>query len=289
MKMNTANLITSTFLISASAYAYEPCYVKNLGGTQPDQICHMRNFLKAYEKQTHPFPGKNALLIYGPLGTGKTLAAKAIGKEADVHVIFYDLKDKFLEGPWIGLKIKEIYQEAEKAAQQFRKPVVIILDDIDQISGLDKSRFTQQEIEALAEVCNQIQQHAHCSYIVTILATAKVTQVNKELQECCIPVKIGTPDQQNRFEIIKFYATKHKLDLPETLCREFAQSYSDFSGRFIEVAFSTAKTLAAGRNKDKIDEALLREAFERKRRLHDDENSMLYILWRSIYEWIGLV
>lgn len=268
-------------------YATDPCIVENLGGTQPDKICQMREFLKSYDSQAHQFPGKNALLIYGPLGTGKTLVAQAIAQESQAQVLYFKLgTDKFLERAWIGLKIKEVYDEAERLAKENKKPVVVIWDEIDQICGKDSTKFSLQEKEALVELCKQIKAHAHCSYLVTILATAYSYTVNGELRDCTISVEIGIPNYDNRLAIIRFYARRQKIELSEKFCRELANNYSDFSGRFIEVAFNTARTFAAI-DDEPLNESYIRAAFDRKRRMHDPDGSSFYTVWRALCEMFG--
>lgn len=283
------NFLISFLFFVLPVVAMAPCRVKSLAGTQPEQICKMRDFMKEYEKQTKSCFGKNAILIHGPLGTGKSLAAKAIGEESGVYVIYYDLKEKFKDGAWTGLKIKEIYQEAEEAVSKLKKPVVVIIDEIDQISEKNMNQLSLREKVALEELCNQIKLHEHCAYIMTILATAKVEVVNKKLEAACVLVKMDIPSRQNRLEIIKFYAKKQKVNLPESLYEELAKNYSDFSGRLIEDAFKTAHVLAVARNINDINEATLREAFARKRDLNDVKTSSLYIMWRSICETLGIV
>src|SRR3972149_10695026 len=84
-------------LTTGNSLSAVSCRVNSLAGELPESVCQMRDFLKAFNAQTAPFPGKNVILIYGELGTGKTTAAEAIAIEADVIKYYYDLEPMLFE------------------------------------------------------------------------------------------------------------------------------------------------------------------------------------------------
>ena len=98
----TLSLPSSIFCLGSKSKSEEEsiCRFKNMGGTLPNDMCYMREFLKRIKSM--PKPDKNtksdmntreengrAYMFYGPPGTGKTTAAKLVAEESDVLLDFH--------------------------------------------------------------------------------------------------------------------------------------------------------------------------------------------------------
>lgn len=96
------------------------------------------------------------VLFYGPPGTGKTLLAAALAKEINREnlgkVSFFHRKGADCLDKWLGeseKKLKDLFDKAAKA-----RPSIIFFDEID----------------GLAPIRSQKNDHVHCSVVSTLLA-----------------------------------------------------------------------------------------------------------------------
>ena len=87
-------------------------------------------FPDMYRQLGHAIP--KGILLHGPSGKGKTLAAKAIATESEAN--FISVKGPELISKWIGESeqgIREIFRRARQAS-----PCIIFFDEIDSIAPI---------------------------------------------------------------------------------------------------------------------------------------------------------
>lgn len=191
----------------------EPCKLLKLGGTQPQELCNLREFLKEAKKSIDRKPAQSVILYYGSAGTGKTTAAQEVANEASVPILFYvtsTLATGGMDEKFKGaLAIKYVYQEAEKLSEG-KYPVVIIFDDIDGVARKDIPKMATERQEALYELRYQLQKYVNHPRIITILTTNIYKQIDWSISQRCSLVILPVPSEENRLEIIKFHARDMK-------------------------------------------------------------------------------
>lgn len=78
------------------------------------------------------FPKKKALILYGPAGTGKTSLALTAAKENDLEILELNASDLRNRK-----KLEEILSPASLQQSLFKKGKVIIMDEVDGVTGTD--------------------------------------------------------------------------------------------------------------------------------------------------------
>ncbi|MEM3405365.1 MAG: replication factor C large subunit [Candidatus Pacearchaeota archaeon] len=118
---------------------YKPVCFADIKG-QEEAIIKIKVFLKN-------FPKKKAIILYGPVGVGKTSLAYVIAKEMNAEILEInasDLRDKE--------QIKKILGSASKQSSLFAKNKVLLVDEIDGITKDDKGGL--QELLVLIDKTN---------------------------------------------------------------------------------------------------------------------------------------
>jgi len=122
---------------------YRPEKIKDIVG-QDEAVSQLKKFI-----ETHKSQKKKAMLIYGPPGTGKTSSVYAIGDELNSEIIEVNASDFRNKD-----KVNSIIGQASKQMSLFAKGKLILVDEVDGLSGT-KDRGG---IQALAAI---IQRTAH--------------------------------------------------------------------------------------------------------------------------------
>jgi len=103
---------------------YEPKTADDIVG-QDSAVESLQNFM-----QNHKAQKKKAMLVYGPSGTGKTSTVHAIAEEKNLEVIEVNASDFRNKD-----KINSIIGTASQQMSLFGKSKVILVDEIDGLSG----------------------------------------------------------------------------------------------------------------------------------------------------------
>ncbi|MCM8788119.1 MAG: AAA family ATPase, partial [Candidatus Omnitrophica bacterium] len=77
------------------------------------------------------------VLLVGPPGCGKTLLAKAVAGEADVH--FFNISGSDFVELFVGVgasRVRDLFDQAKKAARLTAKGAIIFIDEIDAVGRL---------------------------------------------------------------------------------------------------------------------------------------------------------
>ncbi|GKV27006.1 hypothetical protein SLEP1_g36216 [Rubroshorea leprosula] len=152
------------------------------------------------------------ILLFGPPGTGKTMLAKAIAKEAGAS--FINVSMSTITSKWFGEDEKNVRALFTLAAKV--SPTIIFVDEVDSMLG---QRSRVGEHEAMRKIKNEFM--AHWDGLLTkpgerILVLA-ATNRPFDLDEAIIRrferrIMVGLPSLENREMILKTLLAKEKVE-----------------------------------------------------------------------------
>ncbi|GLT34806.1 hypothetical protein SLA2020_093010 [Shorea laevis] len=152
------------------------------------------------------------ILLFGPPGTGKTMLAKAIAKEAGAS--FINVSMSTITSKWFGEDEKNVRALFTLAARV--SPTIIFVDEVDSMLG---QRSRVGEHEAMRKIKNEFM--AHWDGLLTkpgerILVLA-ATNRPFDLDEAIIRrferrIMVGLPSLENREMILKTLLAKEKVE-----------------------------------------------------------------------------
>ncbi|KAH0857340.1 hypothetical protein HID58_085601 [Brassica napus] len=152
------------------------------------------------------------ILLFGPPGTGKTMLAKAIAREAGAS--FINVSMSTITSKWFGedeKNVRALFTLASKVS-----PTIIFVDEVDSMLG---QRTRVGEHEAMRKIKNEFM--SHWDGLMTkpgerILVLA-ATNRPFDLDEAIIRrferrIMVGLPGVENREKILKTLLAKEKVD-----------------------------------------------------------------------------
>lgn len=168
------------------------------------------------------------ILFFGPPGTGKTMAAKALANET--RSALFLVRATELIGEYVGdgsKKIHELFRAAQDSA-----PAVIFVDELDAV-GLDRS---YQAVRGdVAEVVNALLSELEGIHenrgVVTIAATNNPGMLDGALRSRFEEeIEFKLPTEGERLQILEGYARRFPMKVGVDL-REYVKRTEGFSGR----------------------------------------------------------
>ncbi|RAL53431.1 hypothetical protein DM860_007103 [Cuscuta australis] len=169
------------------------------------------------------------ILLFGPPGTGKTMLAKAIAKEAGAS--FINVSMSTITSKWFGEDEKNVRALFSLAAKV--SPTIIFVDEVDSMLG---QRSRAGEHEAMRKIKNEFM--AHWDGLLTkpgerILVLA-ATNRPFDLDEAIIRrferrIMVGLPTVEQREKILKTLLTKETVDKGLDL-KQLASMTEGYSG-----------------------------------------------------------
>ena len=120
-------------------FEYKPSLNEIVG--QQEAIQELKNFISNFS-----FQNKKAILLHGPSGCGKTAACYALASSLDYEIVEMNASDLRSK-----IKINQIIEEAINQQSLFHKGKIILVDEIDAISGF-KDKGCIEALIKLAEV-----------------------------------------------------------------------------------------------------------------------------------------
>ncbi|AAF24564.1 F22C12.12 [Arabidopsis thaliana] len=179
------------------------------------------------------------ILLFGPPGTGKTMLAKAIAKEAGAS--FINVSMSTITSKWFGedeKNVRALFTLASKVS-----PTIIFVDEVDSMLG---QRTRVGEHEAMRKIKNEFM--SHWDGLMTkpgerILVLA-ATNRPFDLDEAIIRrferrIMVGLPAVENREKILRTLLAKEKVD--ENLdYKELAMMTEGYTGSDLKNLCTTA-------------------------------------------------
>ncbi|KAK8972677.1 hypothetical protein V6N11_044550 [Hibiscus sabdariffa] len=207
------------------------------------------------------------ILLFGPPGTGKTMLAKAIAKEAGAS--FINVSMSTITSKWFGEDEKNVRALFTLAAKV--SPTIIFVDEVDSMLG---QRTRVGEHEAMRKIKNEFM--AHWDGLLTkqderILVLA-ATNRPFDLDEAIIRrferrIMVGLPGAENREKIIRTLLAKEKvegLDFSELALMTEGYTGSDLKNLCTTAAYRPVREL--------IQQERLKD-LERKQRAAEGQNT----------------
>jgi transitional endoplasmic reticulum ATPase len=183
------------------------------------------------------------VLLHGPPGCGKTLIARAVGRETNAH--FVHLNGPEIIDKWYGASEKQLRSIFEDASRH--APAIIFIDEIDAIAPKREEMSGDRQVErrVVAQLLALMDGLQGRGEVVVIAATNIPNTLDPALRRpgrFDREIAIGAPDRDGRHEILEIYTRGMPLgdsvDLArlasithgfvgadlEALCREAAMS-----------------------------------------------------------------
>ncbi|XP_047337891.1 putative cell division cycle ATPase [Impatiens glandulifera] len=187
------------------------------------------------------------ILLFGPPGTGKTMLAKAIAKEAGAS--FINVSMSTITSKWFGEDEKNIRALFTLAAKV--SPTIIFVDEVDSMLG---QRTRVGEHESMRKIKNEFMTHwdgllTKASERILVLAA---TNRPFDLDEAIIRrferrIMVGLPSVENRVKILKALLSKESgvelLDFKELGTMTEGYSGSDLKNLCTTAAYRPVREL----------------------------------------------
>ncbi|KAL3654308.1 Cell division control protein 48 B [Castilleja foliolosa] len=179
------------------------------------------------------------LLLYGPPGTGKTSLVRAVVRECNAHLSVISPHSVHKSHAGESEKIlREAFSEAASHAKS-GKPSVIFIDEIDALCPRRDSR-REQDIRIASQLLLLMDSNknssAFGSHVAVVASTNRVDAIDPALRRFGrfdAEVDVSTPNEDERFQILKLYSKKLPLD-PNVDLKLLAASCNGYVGADLE-------------------------------------------------------
>ena len=224
---------------------------------------NMVNILKNMEKaEKMGVELPRGIILFGPPGTGKTVFAKALGKE--VGLIFITRRPNLVYQKWVGSSEARIRKAIDTIEQI--SPAIVYIDEIDRLgrrtdtttdSGVSRRVFStilewlgREDRKAIIVGSTNTIEHMDPAF----LRAGRISLIAPVLY----------PDLQARIEILRIHTTvKRKLPLADNIdYGEIAMETKLWTGAELEELVKRATRIAFNENSDKITQEHMIQALE---------------------------
>lgn len=200
-------------------------------------------------------------LLFGPPGTGKTMLAKAVAREAQANFVATKASD--LLSKWYGESEKQISRLFQRARQV--APTVVFIDEIDSLApqrggGLGEPSVTERVVNTILAEMDGLEE---LQGVVVVGATNRPTLLDPALlrpgrfdELIYIPI----PDEEARAAILRIHAKNVPL-ADDVDLDDLASKTEGYTGADLENLTRRAGLLALRESTDA--ETVTREHFER--------------------------
>ncbi|MCL7413303.1 MAG: CDC48 family AAA ATPase [ANME-2 cluster archaeon] len=181
---------------------------EDLGGIKP-ALTRVREIIELPLKHPELFSRlgidpPRGVLLHGPPGTGKTMLAKAVANESNVHFIT-------INGPEIVSKyygeseqrLREVFDEAEKNA-----PSIVFIDEIDSIAPKRAEVTGEVERRVVAQLLSLMDGLKSRKNVIVIGATNRPEALDMALRRpgrFDREIELRVPDTEGRLEIFQIH------------------------------------------------------------------------------------
>ena len=198
------------------------------------------------------------LLLYGLPGTGKTMAAEAVASELGKKLLV--VNHAGIASCWYGQSERNIY----KAFQEAKKEgAVLVFDEADSILGARLNARHSTDMAVNREVNTMLREIEQFEGVV-ILTTNRHTVLDEALdRRINLKLEMPMPGPAQRAEIWRRHFSS-RTPLADDVNFEALGKEFEMAGGNIKNAVMNAVRLAAFRELDRIDMAVLREVAEQE-------------------------
>ncbi|CAJ2676501.1 unnamed protein product [Trifolium pratense] len=179
------------------------------------------------------------ILLFGPPGTGKTMLAKAIAKEAGAS--FINVSMSTITSKWFGEDEKNVRALFTLAAKV--SPTIIFVDEVDSMLG---QRTRVGEHEAMRKIKNEFMSHwdglttKQGERILVLAATNRPFDLDEAIiRRFERRIMVGLPSVENREKILRTLLGKEKVD-KEIDFKELATMTEGYTGSDLKNFCTTA-------------------------------------------------
>ncbi|KHM99935.1 Putative AAA domain-containing protein C24B10.10c [Glycine soja] len=179
------------------------------------------------------------ILLFGPPGTGKTMLAKAIAKEAGAS--FINVSMSTITSKWFGEDEKNVRALFTLAAKV--SPTIIFLDEVDSMLG---QRTRVGEHEAMRKIKNEFMTHwdglltKQGERILVLAATNRPFDLDEAIiRRFERRIMVELPSVENREKILRTLLAKEKVD-NELEFKELATMTEGYTGSDLKNLCTTA-------------------------------------------------
>ncbi|KNA19930.1 hypothetical protein SOVF_056920 isoform A, partial [Spinacia oleracea] len=187
------------------------------------------------------------ILLFGPPGTGKTMLAKAIAKEAGAS--FINVSMSTITSKWFGEDEKNVRALFSLAAKV--SPTIIFVDEVDSMLG---QRTRVGEHEAMRKIKNEFMTHwdglatKQGEKILVLAATNRPFDLDEAIiRRFERRIMVGLPSAENRENILRTFLSKEKvqegLDFKEIAIMTEGYSGSDLKNLCTTAAYRPVREL----------------------------------------------
>ena len=212
------------------------------------------------------------ILLYGKPGTGKSMIAKAISNECNVHFM-YRAGSEFARR-YVGdspKEIKKMFKEAREKA-----PTILFIDEIDALGKKRSEDTNGEDVKALTQLLTELDGFDTTDDVFLIGATNTLDLLDPALLRSGRfdkKVKILTPNGENRKAMFELYINKikHEDNMDYEL---YSVRTLGLTGADISTIVNNAAISAVDDDRDKVsNEDILRE-IDKVLMFDDSENSL---------------
>ncbi len=180
--------------------SHRPGSVKDMAG-QKKAVDDVRAFLSSWKQGT-------GLIIHGPTGTGKTILVEMLAKERGDFLVQLDASEKLT-----GKNIEDMLSVASKQRTLFHKGKLILLDEVDCLSGRSDRGASGGIVKIISE----------SKFPVVICVNDIKEPKLKPIKKVCKAVRFDKVERQDMISFMKKVAKAEGLDVTDDVLLNLAR------------------------------------------------------------------
>ncbi|MCK9543292.1 MAG: AAA family ATPase [Novosphingobium sp.] len=184
-------------------------------GKIPNIVINLIDKLSGTVKNNFKTASKKGLILYGPPGTGKSTIAEIIARQAGREVIFIDGGSFKTEYQGSGSRI---VSELFEAARAKKKPVVIVIDEIDGATPKLRKNFgSTEDNQTMKKLIGELNNNllSKDSSIYLICTTNYLENIEGAILSRFDTIELSAPEYNARLKILSSYLKNHDIEIED--------------------------------------------------------------------------